>query len=61
MVTVYTQIIGCTAKSTLVVAAGSTLVGFGCGFVFVAYAGIPEMLPNRYRYVIPHLQKSASD
>lgn len=35
--------------STLV--AGETLIGLGTGFVFVSYAGVPEMLPNKWRAV----------
>jgi hypothetical protein len=31
------------------IAAGSTVIGFGCGMIFVAYAGIPELLPNKWR------------
>ncbi|KAL2062741.1 hypothetical protein VTL71DRAFT_5813 [Oculimacula yallundae] len=49
VLTIIGAIIGATANSTKVVAAGSTVIGFGCGFIFVAYAGIPEMLPNKYR------------
>jgi MFS family permease len=33
--------------STLIVA--ETLIGLGTGVVFVAYAGVPEMLPNKWR------------
>lgn len=33
--------------STLIV--GETLIGLGTGVVFVAYAGVPEMLPNKWR------------
>ncbi|OAL43685.1 putative major facilitator superfamily transporter [Pyrenochaeta sp. DS3sAY3a] len=43
------SIIGCTAKTTLDVAAGSTIIGFGCGIIFVSYAGISELLPNKWR------------
>ncbi|KAK1975814.1 major facilitator superfamily transporter [Colletotrichum cereale] len=45
--------IGCIAAaaaqniSTLI--AAETLVGLGTGFVFVSYAGVPEMLPNKWR------------
>ena len=38
-----------TANTTLTVAAGSTIIGFGCGIIFVSYAGIQELLPNKYR------------
>ncbi|OQV06727.1 hypothetical protein CLAIMM_11260 [Cladophialophora immunda] len=42
-------IVACTANRTLILAAGSTIVGFGCGIVFVSYAGIVELLPNKWR------------
>lgn len=45
------QIIGATAQKTTTVAAASTIVGFGAGVAFVAYPGISELLPNKYRYV----------
>ncbi|KAI1614687.1 fungal trichothecene efflux pump [Exophiala viscosa] len=35
--------------TTLHVAAASTVLGFGCGIIFVGYAGIPELLPNKWR------------
>lgn len=38
-----------TAQTTLTVAAGSTVIGFGCGIIFVSYAGIQELLPNKWR------------
>lgn len=40
---------GATAKTTPAVAAGSTIIGFGAGVVFVSYPGISELLPNKYR------------
>jgi MFS family permease len=43
------QIVACTANATTTVIAGSTILGFGAGFVFVTYAAIPEILPNKYR------------
>jgi len=43
------QIVSATAQSTLTVAAGSTIIGFGCGIIFVAYAGISELVPNKWR------------
>jgi hypothetical protein len=43
------QIVGGTARKTTVVAAGSTIIGFGAGVVFVCYPGISELLPNKYR------------
>lgn len=46
------QIIGATAQKTTTVAAASTIVGFGAGVAFVAYPGISELLPNKYRCVL---------
>ncbi|KXJ93511.1 fungal trichothecene efflux pump [Microdochium bolleyi] len=37
------------AQSTLNIVAGTTLVGFGAGTIMVAYPGISELLPNKYR------------
>ncbi|KAL2210417.1 MFS general substrate transporter [Sarocladium strictum] len=37
------------AQTTLTVVAGTTLVGFGAGVIMVAYPGIAELLPNKYR------------
>ncbi len=42
-------IVSATAQKTTHVISGSAIVGFGAGLVFVAYAGIPEILPNKYR------------
>ncbi|KAJ4422128.1 hypothetical protein N0V82_003211 [Gnomoniopsis sp. IMI 355080] len=42
-------IVGATADSTLHVAAGTTIIGFGAGVIFVGYPGISEILPNKYR------------
>lgn len=43
------KIIGATAQKVTIVAAGSTIIGFGAGMVFVSYPGIAELLPNKYR------------
>lgn len=43
------NIVGGTAQNTQSIIAAETLVGLGTGFVFVAYAGVPEMLPNKWR------------
>ncbi|KAJ9618122.1 hypothetical protein H2204_013169 [Knufia peltigerae] len=43
------SIVACTSSTTLTVAAGSTVIGFGCGIVFVSYAGIQELVPNKWR------------
>ncbi|KIX04491.1 uncharacterized protein Z518_05361 [Rhinocladiella mackenziei CBS 650.93] len=42
-------IAGATAQSVEAVIGGMTLLGAGCGLIFVAYAGIPELLPNKWR------------
>ncbi|KAF4497522.1 major facilitator superfamily transporter [Fusarium agapanthi] len=43
------DIVGGTSQNTQSIIAAETLVGLGAGFVFVAYAGVPEMLPNKWR------------
>ncbi|KAK5382343.1 hypothetical protein LTR20_006024 [Exophiala xenobiotica] len=43
------SIVACTAHSTLTLVAGSTVIGFGCGIIFVSYAGIQELAPNKWR------------
>ncbi|EED23098.1 efflux pump antibiotic resistance protein, putative [Talaromyces stipitatus ATCC 10500] len=43
------SIVGATAHKTTIVAAGSTIIGFGAGVIFVSYPGISELLPNKYR------------
>ncbi|KAJ4249157.1 hypothetical protein NW762_012492 [Fusarium torreyae] len=43
------NIVGGTAQHTTSLVAAETLIGFGTGFVFVSYAGVPEMLPNKWR------------
>ncbi|KAJ9604531.1 hypothetical protein H2200_010644 [Cladophialophora chaetospira] len=43
------SIIACTSQSTLMLAAASTVIGFGCGIIFVSYAGIQELVPNKWR------------
>ena len=42
-------IVSATAHSVGALIAGETLIGLGTGVVFVAYAGVPEMLPNKWR------------
>ncbi|OHE97756.1 major facilitator superfamily transporter [Colletotrichum orchidophilum] len=37
------------AQSIGTLIAAETLIGIGTGFVFVSYAGVPEMLPNKWR------------
>ncbi|KAL3426727.1 Vacuolar basic amino acid transporter 5 [Phlyctema vagabunda] len=49
LITIIGAIIGATADTVKIIVAGSTFIGFGAGIIFVAYAGIPEMLPNKYR------------
>ncbi|KAF5017783.1 hypothetical protein F66182_10268 [Fusarium sp. NRRL 66182] len=43
------NIIGGTAQNTPSLIAAESLIGLGTGFVFVSYAGVPEMLPNKWR------------
>ncbi|KAK2757513.1 trichothecene efflux pump [Colletotrichum kahawae] len=42
-------IVAATANSISSLIAAETLIGIGTGFVFVSYAGVPEMLPNKWR------------
>lgn len=42
-------IVCAVAQTTLNIVAGTTLVGFGAGTIMVAYPGISELLPNKYR------------
>ena len=43
------KIVAALAKSVGMIIVGSTFLGFGCGIVFVSYAGISELLPNKWR------------
>ncbi|KAH7124198.1 hypothetical protein EDB81DRAFT_860973 [Dactylonectria macrodidyma] len=43
------SIVGATVQTVDTVIAGSILLGFGCGVIFVSYAGISELLPNKWR------------
>jgi hypothetical protein len=45
------SVVAGTARATTIVVEGSTIVGFPYGIIFVAYAVIPEPLPNKYGYV----------
>ncbi|KAJ4993166.1 major facilitator superfamily transporter [Stagonosporopsis vannaccii] len=51
----FVVMIGCivsgVGKNVATLIAGETLIGLGTGFVFVSYAGVPEMLPNKWRAV----------
>ncbi|RFU35442.1 hypothetical protein B7463_g866, partial [Scytalidium lignicola] len=47
--TVIGAIVACTAHSMNQLIAGEVLLGGSIGFVSVAYAGISEILPNKYR------------
>lgn len=42
-------IVGGVAQNVASLIASETVIGLGTGFVFVAYAGVPEMLPNKWR------------
>jgi hypothetical protein len=44
--------VAATAQSTLTVAAGSTIIGFAAGIIFVAYVSIEELVPNKWRGLI---------
>ncbi|ETN36195.1 uncharacterized protein HMPREF1541_08472 [Cyphellophora europaea CBS 101466] len=52
VISILGSIVACTAQTTLTVSAGSTIIGFGCGIVFVSYAGIQELVPNKWRGLI---------
>ncbi|USP72735.1 hypothetical protein yc1106_00009 [Curvularia clavata] len=43
------MIVAATASSVTNVIAGSTFLGFGGGMIFVAAAGVSEILPNKWR------------
>ncbi|KAJ8117399.1 hypothetical protein OPT61_g1396 [Boeremia exigua] len=51
----FVVMIGCivsgVGQNVATLIAGETLIGLGTGFVFVSYAGVPEMLPNKWRAV----------
>ncbi|KAG4437125.1 hypothetical protein IFR05_007387 [Cadophora sp. M221] len=49
VITLIGAIVGATANKVTIVAAGSTIIGFGAGVIFVSYPGIIELLPNKYR------------
>lgn len=51
----YFQIVSSVAESTNTIIAGMVLLGFGCGIIWIAYAGISELLPNKWRYVYPFI------
>jgi MFS family permease len=46
-------ILGCFcagfAQNIQALIAGETLIGLGVGLIFVSYAGVAEMVPNRWR------------
>lgn len=42
-------IMGGTARNIELLIVAQTLIGLGTGFVFDAFAAVPEMLPNRWR------------
>lgn len=43
------SILGGTTRSIEILLTAQTLIGFGAGFVFDAFAAVPEMLPNKWR------------
>lgn len=42
-------IVGATAHSVLRLTAAESIIGFATGLVFIGYAGISELLPNKWR------------
>lgn len=44
-------IVASAAQDMPTLISGETIIGFANGPLFVAYAGVPEMLPNRWRLV----------
>ena len=49
--TVIGCIVAAVAQNVPTLIAGETLIGVATGTIFVAYAGVPEMLPNKWRSV----------
>ncbi|KAG0650133.1 Core trichothecene cluster (CTC) 12 [Hyphodiscus hymeniophilus] len=49
VVTLVGAIVAATAHHVTTVIVGETLIGFGAGMIFISYAAIPEILPNKYR------------
>ncbi len=47
--TVLCFIVACVSKDVATLIAGQAMIGFALGFLFVSYAGVPEMLPNKWR------------
>ncbi|KLO81631.1 putative drug facilitator PEP5 [Fusarium fujikuroi] len=41
--------VAATAKTVETIILASTFLGFGCGMIYVSYAGISELLPNKWR------------
>lgn len=42
------SILGGTTQSIEILLTAQALIGFGAGFVFDAFAAVPEMLPNKW-------------
>ncbi|KAI9159173.1 hypothetical protein HJFPF1_07181 [Paramyrothecium foliicola] len=55
------SIVAATASNVDAIIVGSTLLGFGCGIIFVSYAGISELLPNRWRQVAVGIGLAATE
>lgn len=49
--TIIGSIVGAVAKNVPTLIAAQAIVGFATGFLFVTYAGVPEMLPNKWRAI----------
>ncbi|KIW90309.1 uncharacterized protein Z519_08953 [Cladophialophora bantiana CBS 173.52] len=43
------SVVAATAQDVSTIIVASTFLGFGCGIIFVSYAGISELLPNKWR------------
>ncbi|KAH8799843.1 putative efflux pump antibiotic resistance protein [Xylogone sp. PMI_703] len=49
VLTIIGGIVGGTAQTINAVIVAQTLIGFGAGMIFICFAAIPEILPNKYR------------
>ena len=47
--TIVGTIVGACAQNVGALIAAEAIIGIATGFLFVAYAGVPEMLPNKWR------------
>ncbi|RFU24960.1 hypothetical protein B7463_g11378, partial [Scytalidium lignicola] len=49
VLTIIGGIVGATAHTINTVIVAQSLIGFGAGMIFICFAAIPEILPNKYR------------